>query len=187
MLTQLSKWFDTTREVKAVQVPDGNVVTLAAATDVTMVHALGGDFAIRDRLGVVYRVDAADADALGKTAKVAAVNFEGPFQESWVLEQLHRCYDPEIPVNLVEMGLIYAHGVEPTGQTTDEGTPAYRVSITMTLTAPGCGMGQVMVDDVTRRLRQIPGVVEVNVELTFDPPWDASRMSEAARLQAGLV
>ncbi len=181
MLTQISNWIRTNRTVKAVQVPDGNEVLLHEGTEVSMVHALGGDYCVRDRKGVNYRIDGGDADALNKTSTITPSEFEGPFREAWVLEQLHRCYDPEIPVDIVEMGLVYSHSVHKGTEDT------YDITVLMTLTAPGCGMGQVMVNDVKRKLGSIPFVGSVHVELTFDPPWDPSRMSEGARLAAGLV
>ena len=182
-------WIRLSREVGAIVVPDGINSVLPAGTEVEIVHELGGDFTVRSRMGAMYRIDGADGDAIGRTARqaVRAVGqpgvdaLEGDALEEAMMAALRTCFDPEIPINLVDLGLIYGTSIEQL----DEG--GSRIEVAMTLTAPGCGMGQVIVDDVTRKLRALPGVADVKVDLVFDPPWDPSRMSDAARLQAGLM
>lgn len=170
-----------TRDCDAIQIPYGNTLTARAGTEVSLVHKLGDTFTIRTDQGYLLRIDGKDADALGLDTKVdAAPTGEvptGPVEETVVWDQLRTCYDPEIPSNIVELGLIYEVKVEGDN----------RVHVTMTLTAPGCGMGQVLKDDVERKVSAIAGVNGVDVDLVFSPPWDASMMSEAARLQLGMM
>ncbi len=176
------------RDVEVMQVPSGFHATLPAGTPVIIQQHLGGAFTAMTAVGGLVRVDAKDADALGPDfveearkyeAERAAVA-EGPFDEEKVWAALREVYDPEIPSNIVELGLVYFVAVEPV-----EG--GHRVKVVMTLTAPGCGIGPVIVDDVRRRVLGVAGVKEADVELVFDPPWDPSRMSEAAKLQLGFM
>ena len=147
----------------------------------------GGHFSVMTERGGIVRIDGKDADALGEEceALVRAIEEEraqrrqGPFDEAKVWEELATVYDPEIPAPITELGLIY--GVESVPQ--EDGV---KVLVTMTLTAPGCGVGPMLVEDVRRKVMDMPGVKEVEVNLTFEPPWDQSRMTEAARLQLGL-
>ncbi len=178
----------TSREVEAMLVPSGERVRFAAGTWLVVQQALGGQFTVMTDMGSLARIDGKDADALGPEAVEEARRFEatrataveGPFDEQRLWEALGTVYDPEIPASIVELGLVYAIDAEPV-----EGGHSVRVQ--MTLTAPGCGIGPVLVDDVLRKLLGSPGVKEVEVELVFDPPWDPSRMSEAARLQLGFM
>ena len=147
-------------------------------------QSLGGQFTVTTDEGALLRIADKDADALGERAATAAVPapaVEGAFDEQQVWEQLRTVFDPEIPVNLVDLGLIYQCQAAPT----PEG--GQRVEIKMSMTAPGCGMGDVLKEDVRRKVQGVPGVREVDVEVVWDPPWDASRMSEAARLQLGWM
>jgi probable FeS assembly SUF system protein SufT len=174
-----------TRDVDAVEVPTGFWITLRAATLVRVVSTLGDDFTVVVDDQYMARIPAADADALGReapapTAAADRVGLDAPLEER-VWAQLHTVYDPEIPIDIVELGLVYDCRLEPLP---DDRT---RVVIDLTLTAPGCGMGDVLCADVRRKVGALPGVAEVAVELVLDPPWDASRMSEAARLQLGLL
>ena len=174
------------RDCEAIQIPYGNPITARAGTHVTVMHQLGDTFTIRTEHGYLLRIDGKDADALGiepkpvSEAPAASDGEPGVVDEEQLWEQLRTCYDPEIPANIVDLGLIYACTVTPV-----EG--GNQVDVKMTLTAPGCGMGQVLKDDVERKLAAVPGVTLVNVELVFSPPWDPSLMSEAARLQLGML
>jgi len=174
------------RDCDATLIPVGTRVTIPQGSDVTITQALGGSYTVNIH-GNLARIDAKDADALGFDAPadsgaVAGVcsGAAGEVDEQAVWDALSTCYDPEIPVNIVELGLIYHVDITPV-----EGGGS-RVHVAMTLTAPGCGMGPVLVEDVRAKLLALNGVREVDVELVFDPPWDRSMMSEAARLQLGL-
>jgi probable FeS assembly SUF system protein SufT len=178
----------THRDVEALQVPSGHRVLLPSGTWLVVQQALGGQFTAMTELGGLVRIDGKDADALGPECVEEAKRFEaqraaaaeGPFEEQKVWEALQAVYDPEIPASIVELGLVYAVAAEPV-----EG--GRRVHVTMTLTAPACGIGPVLVDDVRRKVLGVPGVKDVEVELVFEPPWDPSRMSEAARLALGFM
>ena len=136
--------------------------------------------------GRLIRLDGRDADAIGREVEAAPPPQTDPdgnlvVDAQTIYEQLRQCYDPEIPVNVVDLGLIYDVDVQADGD-----AKGYRVGVQMTLTAPGCGMGQVLCDDVDFRVRSIPGVRQTEIELVFDPPWSPERMSEAARLELGF-
>jgi probable FeS assembly SUF system protein SufT len=171
------------RDLVAVRVPAGDKYSLPAGTECRITQALGGSFTIYVE-GHLFRVDGADADALGKSVAqelTLATDASDTDVERLVMDQLRSCYDPEIPINIVELGLVYECRVEPH----PEG--GRQALVRMTLTAPGCGMGDYLVADVREKLLRIPTVKAANVELTFDPPWNQSMMSEAARLQSGLI
>ncbi len=164
-------------------VPQGERVELPAGTVGYITQALGGSFTVFVD-GNLFRVAGNDADALGKELPTALHLPEGAGDdevEALVWKQLRTCFDPEIPVNIVELGLVYDCVVEPLpgGER--------RVAIRMTLTAPGCGMGDILVEDVTSKLEQIPTVAETDVDLVFDPPWNQSMMSDVARLETGMM
>jgi probable FeS assembly SUF system protein SufT len=171
-----------TRDVEGILIPIGDRVTLLAGEPVTITQALGGSFTVMIR-GNLARIDAKDADALGKEIATGAEtrDAEGPVEESALWEVLKTCYDPEIPVNIVDLGLIYDLHITPL----PEG--GNRVDVKMTLTAPGCGMGPVLASDVEQKVSSLPGVREANVELVWDPPWGREMMSEAAKLQLGMM
>ncbi len=176
------------RPVEAIQVPSGFKIQLEAGSFVIVQQVLDGNFTVMTERGGLARVDGKDADALGpayvelarKAEELRSRRQEGPFDEQKVWEELKTVYDPEIPANVVDLGLIYLVGSEalPEG--------GHRVNIHMTLTAPGCGVGPMIVEDVKRKVEALPGVREARVELVFEPPWDQSRMTEAARLALGL-
>jgi probable FeS assembly SUF system protein SufT len=176
-----------TRDVEAVVVPAGNRILVPQGVTVTITQALGGAFTIITPQGYMARVEGRNADALGKEplAAVAATPVEAtPGTEPGSLEekiwsQLRSIYDPEIPVNIVDLGLIYECAIEET-----EGGAA--VEIKMTMTAPGCGMGDVLRAEAEQKVGALEGVSRANVEIVWDPPWDQSRMSEAARLELGF-
>lgn len=175
------------RDVEATQIPGGTIVSLKAGTSVMITQALGGSFtiAVPDQ-GGLFRVNAADADALGRqeiSASAARSDEDAPFSEEKVWEQLRNCYDPEIPVNIVDLGLIYSLTISDAEEPPD----SKNVDVKMTLTAPGCGMGPALAADAEQRILGIPGVAEVKVELVWDPPWSPDRISEAGRQKLGMV
>jgi probable FeS assembly SUF system protein SufT len=170
------------RECKSIEIPSGVERVLPAGSFVKISQVLGSNYTVISDIGYMCRIDASDADALGLTSNAAAQKTlpEGPFQEQMVWDQLKSVYDPEIPVNIVDLGLIYEC------QVTSEDQHGKRIEIKMSMTAPGCGMANVLKAEVEQKLARLPQVAEVSVEVVFDPPWDPGRMSEAARLQLGL-
>jgi probable FeS assembly SUF system protein SufT len=171
------------REVEAVMVPGGQPITLKLGLAGYITQALGGSFTLYID-GNLYRLSGEQADAIGKQIERAPqlppdATEEDVRELAW--KQMRGCFDPEIPINIVDLGLVYECKVEP-GQ-----DQSRDISVTMTLTAPGCGMGEVLVQDVKEKLAAIPTVGNVSVVLTFDPPWSQSMMSEAARLQTGMT
>ena len=171
------------RDVKAVAIPAGVEVNLKLGSVGYITQALGGSFTVYID-GNLFRIAGQEADAIGKTAAVAPDVPPGASEEDIkriIWRQLKTCYDPEIPVNIVDLGLVYECGVSRN----DDATRT--VDIKMTLTAPGCGMGDVLVQDVRDKVEIVPTVARANVELVFDPPWNHSMMSEEARLQTGMM
>lgn len=172
-----------TRDVDIVTIPDGNTGTLSKGQIVTIHQALGDNFTVVTDHGHMVRIAGADADALGKEpqqldALVSETDAAAVEKNCW--EVMKTVYDPEIPVNIVELGLVYECKVTPAEEGLND------VHIMMTLTAPGCGMGPVIQSDVENRIRALPGVARVNVEVVLDPPWSRDMMSEVAQLQLGL-
>jgi probable FeS assembly SUF system protein SufT len=172
-----------TRECEAVLIPAGERVKLPAGSTGYMTQALGGSFTVYIE-GNLFRIAGIDGDAIGKERLLAPEIPDDATEaeiEAAVWQQLRTCYDPEIPINIVELGLVYECKVE-------RGASGKRiVKITMTLTAPGCGMGDVLAQDVREKVEIIPTVERADVELVFDPPWNQAMMSEEARLEAGLL
>jgi probable FeS assembly SUF system protein SufT len=171
-----------TRDVIGVLIPQGTRVELPEGAAAQLTQALGGSFTVQVE-GHLFRIDGNDADALGKEKPEAPGIPENATEkeiEQAAWQQMRTCYDPEIPVNIVDLGLIYSCEIVPTesGQR--------RANIRMTLTAPGCGMADILVDDVKTKVQALPTVDEVDVELTFDPPWTQDMMSEEARLLTGM-
>lgn len=168
----------TTRDCRARLVPVGDPVTVPAHNFVTITQSLGGNYTIVYQ-GNMLRVDGTDADALG--LEKFELHFEdhgdGLIHEEQVWQALETVYDPEIPVNLRSLGLIYKVDIDQQQK---------KVTIDMTLTAPGCGMGPVLVGDVKYRVELVPNVKSVDVELVFDPPWHRDMMSEEAQLETGM-
>ena len=170
------------RDCDAVLIPAGDKVTLPAGTYGFVTQALGGSFTVYVE-GNLFRIAGIDADAIGKEPlKLPEIpeNASDADIEAVVWNQLRTCFDPEIPINIVDLGLIYECRVEHN----DDGSRV--VYVKMTLTAPGCGMGDILAADVREKIELIPTVERADVELVFDPPWNQSMMSEAARLEAGL-
>ncbi|RUO32299.1 putative Fe-S cluster assembly protein SufT [Aliidiomarina sedimenti] len=174
----MQKMVNTTREVKSRRVPTGDVKIIPKGEFVTITQDLGGNYTVTWQ-GNMLRIDGTDADALGR--KPTELSFEAPIDgqinEQQVWDALETVYDPEIPINLLSLGLIYKVEIDQAAKT---------VRIDMTLTAPGCGMGPVLVGDVEYRVGMVPNVEEVKVELVFDPPWSREMMSEEAQLEAGV-
>jgi probable FeS assembly SUF system protein SufT len=171
------------RDVSAIIIPAGESITLREGTEGFITQALGGSFTVYVE-GNLFRISGVDADALGKEpVPPPSVPEDATDQEieEVIWEQLKTCYDPEIPVDIVNLGLVYRCEVAPLGN----GERA--VSVDMTLTAPGCGMGDVLVQDAREKIAVIPTISHVNVELVFDPPWNVGMMSEEARLQTGMM
>ena len=171
------------RDCAAIMVPQGQEVILPAGQTGYITQALGGSFTVFVD-GNLFRISGENADALGKNQPEPLVLSEGAGDadvERLVWQQLRTCYDPEIPVNVVDLGLVYECVLDKN----DDGER--RVKVTMTLTAPGCGMGDILVDDVRSKLEQVPTVAEADVELTFDPPWNHAMMSDVAKLETGML
>lgn len=170
------------RDVLSTRIPHGDNFRVLAGTQVELVQTLGGNFTVETPEGRLVRIDGKDADALGLEGMQPAANHasSGPVEQDQVLDILRTVFDPEIPINVVDLGLIYTCELSdtPSGK---------RVQIEMSMTAPGCGMGDVLRDDVRAKLEALPGVSEVSVEIVWDPPWDSSRMSDAAKLQLGWL
>ncbi len=172
------------RDCEAIQIPSGTKITLPKETEVSITQSLGGTYTVVYSQGLA-RIDGHDADALGmeKTAKP-----EGPADGSSpvvdadaVKKRLRLVFDPEIPVNIVDLGLVYATEIVPV----EEGS--YKVNIQMTLTAPGCGMGPAISADAQKRVMELPGVTEANVELVWEPAWNQEMVSEVGKMQLGWV
>ena len=167
-----------TRDCPVTGIPSGSLHILSAGTPVVITQSLGGSYTITTGYGGLMRIDAKDADALGFEAAAQPDHAE-EFSEESVWNQLRTVYDPEIPVNIVDLGLVYSCLIT-------EFDGGHKVDITMSMTAPGCGMGDVLRSDIEQKLSGLPTMKEVNVEVVFDPPWTPHLMSEATRLQLGL-
>ena len=175
--------FSLTRDVTAVIIPAGEELTLREGTSGFITQSLGGSFTVYVE-GNLFRVSGGNADALGKDPVPPPKVPENPTDkdiEAVIWDQLKTCYDPEIPVDIVNLGLIYRCDI------TALGNGERSVSVDMTLTAPGCGMGDVLVADAREKIAIIPTVADVSVELVFDPPWNVGLMSDEAKLQTGLM
>jgi probable FeS assembly SUF system protein SufT len=178
-----------TRDCEAIRIPSGDTFTLPAGARVSITQALGGSFtvALLDGYGGLARITDANADALGErvpekaAAPAAPVESDARVEEKAVWDQLKTCYDPEIPVNIVDLGLVYDCIVQQT-----EGKTA-SVQVKMTLTAPGCGMGPTIAAEARSKIETIPGVGEASVELVWDPPWNQAMISEAGKMKLGLI
>jgi probable FeS assembly SUF system protein SufT len=174
------------RDCEAVQIPSGNRLTLEKGTGAFITQALGGSYTLHvPAYGGLFRISEKDADAIGKEAAAApppmASTAEGGDLAQMVWEQLKSCYDPEIPVNIVDLGLVYDMQIAP------QPSGGSRVDVKMTLTAPGCGMGHSIAADARRRLLALPGVEDANVELVWDPPWNPQMISPEGRERLGMA
>lgn len=181
--SQSSEPIKLERDCAAVMVPQGEAVTLPAGQIGYITQALGGSFTVYVD-GNLFRIAGADADAIGKEPPESIELPAGASDadvEKLVWQQLRTCFDPEIPVNIVDLGLVYECDVVR-GESGER-----EVRVRMTLTAPGCGMGDILVDDVRTKIYAIPTIAEADVELTFDPPWNHAMMSDVAKLETGMM
>lgn len=182
MFSQTSQPCTFERDCEVVMIPAGDIVTMPAGTVAYITQALGGSFTVFVD-GNLFRVAGVDADAIGKEPVMPPMLPENATEEDFehlLWEQMKTVYDPEIPVNIVDLGLVYSckMGRDESG--------GRSVAVRMTLTAPGCGMGDILVDDVRSKLALVPTIGTVEVELTFDPLWNHSMMSEVAKLETGM-
>lgn len=174
------------RDVEAAVVPVGTKVTLQQGEEAYITQSLGGTYTVIVN-GNMFRIEGKDADALGleptaSPASQAAKPTSAEEVEKLIWEQMRTCYDPEIPVNIVDLGLIYDCAVDPLPE-----SGGFKVEVKMTLTAPGCGMGDYLCQDVQSKILSIEGVEEADVQLVWEPQWNQSMMSEAAQLQLGMM
>jgi probable FeS assembly SUF system protein SufT len=174
------------RDVEARVIPEGNHLTIPSGTSVTITQQLGGTFTVVSQFGM-SRIAGADADALGLDIPEAAEEKmreaaeAGPIEENAIWAQLKTVYDPEIPVNIVDLGLVYSCNHE------EQNDGTHKVDVKMTLTAPGCGMGPVIADDARSKIMSLPGVSEATVDIVWDPPWNQDMISEEGKMVLGLV
>jgi len=184
-MSDVSKETKLTRDCPAVQIPSGQETTLASGTDVYITQELGGSYTVQAGQGL-YRIEDRDADALGRTPSDGAAQAQPSdaadetYDEQRVWEALRSCFDPEIPVNIVDLGLIY----DLQSEALDTGK--HRVAVKMTLTAPGCGMGPVIADDAQQKILTAPGVEDATVEIVWDPPWHQSMITPEGRKVLGI-
>jgi len=171
------------RDIEVAAIPYGDKIPIKAGATVFLTQSLGGSFTVMTDMGYMVRVEGKDADAIGETpvAPLSAEAVAGRGDEELAWDQLKTCFDPEIPVNIVDLGLVY----ECTASELAEG--GKKLSVRFTLTAPGCGMGDYLREDVKAKLLDIPGVKEVDAQVVFEPQWSQAMMSDAARLQLGLM
>ena len=172
------------RDLTATQIPSGDKTLLPKGTHLTIHQTLGGSFTVQTDFGL-FRIDGKDGDALGEEAVVHEVTgttlADGAPDPGALWEQLKKVYDPEIPVNIVDLGLVYSMDVE---KQEDGG---HKVSVAMTLTAPGCGMGPAIAEDAKSKIILVPGVAAADVRITWDPPWSQSMISEEGKMKLGLI
>jgi probable FeS assembly SUF system protein SufT len=177
-----------TRDVEAIRIPSGEIFTLAMGTAVVITQALGGSFTVWTPEGLA-RIADANADALGmeptlkpaESAEAGASGVAPKVEDKAVWDQLRTCYDPEIPVNIVDLGLVYDCVIDQA-----ENDPA-KVAVKMTLTAPGCGMGPTIAAEARSKIMSLPGVGDAVVDLVWDPPWNQEMISEAGKMKLGLI
>jgi probable FeS assembly SUF system protein SufT len=172
----------TTRDVEVTRIPSGERITLATGTEVLITQALGGSFTILvpSQAGL-YRIEGQDADAIGQEATSGSERAAEGDLEQAAWNQLKTCYDPEIPVNIVDLGLVYSLDIKPHQEGGSE------VNVQMTLTAPGCGMGPILASEARQKILALDGVTDANVDLVWDPPWTPERISEAGKQKLGMV
>jgi probable FeS assembly SUF system protein SufT len=172
------------RDVPATQIPSGDKQILPAGTPLIIHQTLGGSYTVQTDFGL-FRLDGKDADAIGEqaadTTVASAPTTSGAPNPAAVWDQLKKVYDPEIPVNIVDLGLVYSMDVE------EKPEGGYRVDVTMTLTAPGCGMGPAIAEDAKSKILLVPGVSDADVRITWDPPWNQQMISEEGKMKLGLI
>ena len=174
-----------TREVEVTLIPQGTPMTLPKGEAVTITHRLGGNFTVMTQNGM-FRISGANADALGEnvtdsTQSEKTKTNTGPVDKDTLWEALKTVFDPEIPVNIVDLGLVYSL------ESSDLENGGNKVNVQMTLTAPGCGMGPVIAEDAKTRLESVPGVTEANVDIVWDPPWNQDMITEEGKMVLGLI
>ena len=174
-----------TRDVTATQIPAGTKQALTAGTVVFIHQTLGGSYTVQTDFGL-FRIDNQDADAIGEQVLDAAVKgstlTDGAPDPETIWDQLRKVFDPEIPVNIVDLGLVYSMDI---GKLPDNG--GYKVDVAMTLTAPGCGMGPAIAEDAKSKILLVPGVAAADVRVTWEPPWTQSMISEEGKMKLGLI
>jgi probable FeS assembly SUF system protein SufT len=179
---KMHKEVRTSREIEAKEIPSGMRITIPEGTPLTLTQSLGGSFTVVTPYGYMARIEGKDAEAIGEEpVTLDAEAAAGRSSEELCWEQLKTCYDPEIPVNIVDLGLVYKC------ELTDRAEGGKKAEVRFTLTAPGCGMGDVLREDIQGKLLSVPGVQEADVQVLFDPPWNMSMMSDAAKLQLGML
>jgi probable FeS assembly SUF system protein SufT len=178
------------RDVTATQIPSGDKQPLAGGTRVMIHQTLGGSYTVQTDFGL-FRIDGADANALGETVKdnsvKAATLTDGAPDPEAVWAQLRQVFDPEIPVNIVDLGLVYSMDIEKVDAPVADGDGGYKVNVAMTLTAPGCGMGPAIAEDARGKILLVPGIAEADVRITWDPPWNQQMISEEGKMKLGLI
>ena len=168
------------RDVEATRIPSGSLEVLGEGTPVTITQSLGGSYTVHvPAVGGLFRIAGKDADALGLEVQAVGAVADGPFDEVLVWDQLKEVYDPEIPVNIVDLGLVYSLEVSDLEK-------GKKVLVQMTLTAPGCGMGPALASEARQRISGLPGVAEADVILVWDPPWSPERISAEGRKKLGI-
>jgi probable FeS assembly SUF system protein SufT len=172
----------TTRDIEVTRIPSGERITLATGTGVLITQALGGSFTILvpSQAGL-YRIEGQDADAIGQEATLGSETLTDGDLEQAAWDQLKTCYDPEIPVNIVDLGLVYSLSIKPHQDGGSE------VNVQMTLTAPGCGMGPILASEARQKILTLDGVTDANVDLVWDPPWTPDRISEEGKQKLGMI
>jgi probable FeS assembly SUF system protein SufT len=174
------------RDVVATQIPSGDKQTLPQNARVFLHQTLGGSYTVQTDFGL-FRIDSRDGDALGEQVAAAAVSAatlaDGAPDPEAIWAQLRQVYDPEIPVNIVDLGLVYTMEVVKV----TEPEPGYRVDVAMTLTAPGCGMGPAIAEDAKGKILLVPGVSAADVRITWEPPWNQQMISEEGKMKLGLI
>lgn len=179
---QMGKETTVSREVSAREIPSGTPITLRAGDPVVITQSLGGSYTVMTPVGFLARIDGKDADAIGEKVVVPDESAQaGKTAEELAWDQLRTCFDPEIPVNIVDLGLVYSCALTPLPEGDN------RIDVKFTLTAPGCGMGDVLREDIKGKLLAVPGIREADVQVVFDPPWSMQMMSDAAKLQLGMM
>lgn len=172
-----------TREVEATLIPQGTPMSLPEGETVTITHRLGGNFTVMTHNGM-FRIKGSDADSLGEEVTETTPEkhrHEGPPEQDALWVALRKVFDPEIPVNIVDLGLVYSLESSKSG---DEG---YKINMDMTLTAPGCGMGPAIAEDAKGQLERVPGVNEAEVNIVWDPPWNQDMITEEGKMVLGLI
>jgi probable FeS assembly SUF system protein SufT len=175
---------ELSRDIQAVQIPAGHTILLEKGTEVYLTQSLGGSYTVQvPAYGGLFRIASADADAIGKEPTEAVVAPPQGDLEQQVWDVLRTCYDPEIPVNIVDLGLVYDMRISPE----DPAVNDKHVDVKMTLTAQGCGMGTSIAADARSKLLALPGVADANVEIVWDPPWNPQMISPEGRERLGMA